>query len=130
VAAPGEDQPCLYGYACAEGLVCDVEVLCVVPPAEGQPCASGECVTGSWCDISMDPNGVGICAARKPNDDMCSGHRQCQSGYCPNGFCWPLPLEGDACDGSGVCGGGLVCNGTTCEPTVTQGPAACTYLGW
>jgi hypothetical protein len=126
---PGEGQPCLFGFVCTEGLVCaPLEGLCMPPPAEGQPCPAGECADGAWCDTSTDPDG--ICTARRANDEPCTGHRQCQSGYCPNGFCWPLPLEGDGCQGAGICGGGLVCNGTTCEPTLARGPAACSYGGW
>jgi hypothetical protein len=131
VPAPEEGQPCLFDSICAEGSVCDSgSLVCVAPPPEGQPCASGTCAEGSWCDVAMDPMGVGICAPLRANDEMCSGHRQCQSNYCPNGFCWALPLEGDGCEGAGVCAGGLVCNGTTCEPTLTRAPAACSYPGW
>jgi hypothetical protein len=131
VAAPEEGEPCLFGSVCADGIVCQLESgLCVAPPEEGQPCVENTCASGSWCDTAMDPTGVGICAPRLANDEMCSGHRQCQSGYCPNGFCWPVPLEGEGCEGAGLCAGGLVCNGTTCEPTLTRAPAACIYPGW
>ena len=81
------------------------------------------------CIGTSDAGALGSCSDGSLGAS-CLTNQQCQSGYCPNGFCWALPLEGDACDGSDVCGGGLVCNGTTCEPTVTQGPAACTYRGW
>lgn len=128
-APPTEGQPCLLGFVCAEGLACDpIQQLCVAPPAEGQPCPAGECADGAWCDTATDPNG--ICTARRAIDEPCAGHRQCESNYCPNGFCWATPLEGDGCEGTGVCAGGLVCNGTTCEPTPTRGPAACSYGGW
>lgn len=128
VTAPEAGEPCLYGSICAAGLVCDPEGLCAPPPEEGQPCPAGVCAFGSWCDTATAP--TGICAPRRANDEQCSGHRQCLSSYCPNGFCWPLPLEGDDCQGTDLCGGGLVCNGTTCEPTLTRAPATCSYPGW
>jgi hypothetical protein len=128
VTAPAEGQPCLFGSVCDDGLVCNSGIVCVTPPEEGQPCIQGTCADDSWCDTAMDP--TGICAPQRAIDEMCAGHRQCQSGYCPNGFCWALPFEGDRCEDAGVCAAGLVCNGTTCEPTLTRAPAACSYPGW
>lgn len=131
VAAPGEGRPCLFGVLCADGVVCEPQTTrCVAPPEEGRACIQGECAPGTFCDVAMDPTGVGICTARRANDEPCSGHRQCQSGYCPNGYCWPIPLEGDDCRGTDACAGGLVCNGTTCERTLTRAPAACSHPGW
>lgn len=128
VTAPGEDAACLYGYLCAEGLVCGEVGTCVTPPGEGEPCILGSCDEDTWCDTSVVP--TPLCAARRANDEVCSGHRQCESGYCPNGYCWPLPVAGESCEGTNACAGGLVCNGTTCEPTLTRAPAACSYPAW
>ncbi|MCA9707994.1 MAG: hypothetical protein KDK70_19230 [Myxococcales bacterium] len=129
VEAPREAEPCLWGSICAAGYVCDGAVgACVTPPDAGELCIQGSCSTGSWCDVSEVPEGV--CALAMPNGEMCAGHRQCESNYCPNGFCWARPLLGEPCEGTGACAAGLVCNGTTCEPTSTRAPAACSYPGW
>lgn len=128
--APEAGEPCAFGFLCATGLVCDLEdTSCALPPEEGEPCPEGTCAGRAWCDTS-DPLGVGVCTARRALDEPCAGHRQCESNYCPNGFCWPAPLEGDDCQGTGACAPGLVCNGSTCEPTKSRAPAACSYPGW
>ncbi len=131
IAAPGEGQPCLFSSICEEGLVCtDFDAgTCVAPPEAGAPCVQNECATGSWCETTPD-DPVGVCAVAQPTGEMCSGHRQCQSNYCPNGFCWEAPLAGESCAGANVCAPGLVCNGEICEGTTTRAPAVCSYPGW
>lgn len=129
VPAPAAGQPCLWGSVCADQTLCDFATsTCVALPELDEPCVQSTCATGSWCDTADVPEG--ICAARVANDEMCAGHRQCQSNYCPNGFCWARPGDGESCEGAGVCAEGLVCNGTTCEPTITRAPATCSYPGW
>lgn len=130
VELPLAGEPCLNGSRCADGLRCDFDSSrCVELPLAGEPCLQGECATEAWCQTTMeDPDGT--CVPPVAVGEMCSGHRQCESGFCPNGFCWALPLEGEDCEGAEVCAPGLVCNGRTCEPTLTRAPAACTYAGW
>ncbi|MCA9653280.1 MAG: hypothetical protein KC501_25420 [Myxococcales bacterium] len=129
-APPGEGEPCLLGSICEQGLQCDFEAdRCAEPPPIGAACVQGECALGAWCETSAeDP--VGTCVAPVPLGEMCSGHRQCSSGFCPNGFCWARPGLDESCAEAQVCAPGLVCSGTTCEPTLTRAPAACSYPGW
>lgn len=130
VAAPEVGDPCLYGSLCSEDSACDFTTnVCTALPTEGQPCVFGSCAPDTWCSTSaMDP--TGICTGLLANDERCSGHRQCQSAYCPNGFCWARPSEGESCLGTNLCAEGLVCNGLTCEATITRAPATCSYPGW
>lgn len=126
---PSAGSPCVYGE-CALGATCDFETdLCRELPLEGEPCLFNDCDFGLWCQsTSDDPEGT--CRAPIATGEMCSGHSQCASGFCPNGFCWPRALEGDDCSDGTTCGVGLVCNGFICEPTPSRAPAVCTYAGW
>lgn len=127
---PLSGEPCLYGSICAQGLRCDFELVrCAELPLRGEPCLQGECGVGSWCEITID-DPEGTCVAPVEVGQPCSGHLQCTSGFCPNGFCWARPTEGESCEDSQVCAPGLVCNGALCEPTLTRAPAACSYPGW
>lgn len=47
--APGMGEAC--DFACAEGLVCDMNT-CATPPPAGQPCVFGACAEGSQCNAS------------------------------------------------------------------------------
>lgn len=127
--APGAGQPCLRGSICDDDSTCDFEVgVCLARPEAGAPCALGSCARGAWCDLSVDPEG--LCMPPQPLGGACAGHSQCESRYCPNGFCGSPPQEGESCEATRVCAPGLVCNGTTCETTLTRAPAACSYPGW
>ncbi|MEM7153991.1 MAG: hypothetical protein AAF799_14165 [Myxococcota bacterium] len=128
--APGLDELCLFGNICAFGLACDVPInRCVALPEADQPCLDNRCAAGSWCLSSADdPDGT--CIAPALNGEMCSGHSQCESGYCPNGFCWPRSGAGESCAEGELCAPGLVCNGQTCEGSLTRAPAVCSYPGW
>ncbi|MCX4244988.1 hypothetical protein [Paraliomyxa miuraensis] len=130
VVAPGVGESCLWGVLCSDDSVCDPDqVRCVERPEAGAACISGSCALGAWCSTTID-DPIGTCMAPQENGQMCAGHPQCQSRYCPNGFCQPAPAEGESCEDTLACGPGLVCNGTTCETTLTRGPAACGYPGW
>ncbi len=133
VGPPEEGQLCLFGSICEEGLVCsnfDGSGTCLAPPEAGSPCLQGTCATGTWCDTSADPMGPGTCTVAQPVGEMCAGHSQCESNYCPNGFCWEAPLLGEPCDEALICAAGLVCNGEICELTNIRAPAVCSYTGW
>ncbi len=113
---------------CRGGLLCDFDrLVCVEPPPAGQPCPSGECGSGGWCDFSVD---VPTCIATLAEASPCTGHRQCDSGFCPAGFCADRPAIGASCAGSLVCEIGASCDGSVCRPSVTRGPAVCVYEGW
>ena len=60
----------------------------------------------------------------------CTGHSQCDTKYCPRGYCEPRPLLGEDCSQVGICAKGLVCDGLACVETDTRGPAECVYQGW
>lgn len=121
-------QPCAGGL-CAEGALCNWDVdVCEGAPGIGAACLFGECGSEAFCDTSTDPNG--ICAAIQADGQACTGHAQCDSGYCPRGYCEARPAEGEDCSVLQICARGLVCNGTTCQPTSYRGPAACVYPGW
>jgi hypothetical protein len=124
-----EGEPC-NDRGCREDLFCDFELnRCVAPPdREGLPCPYGECALGLWCDRSVVADG--ICAVLIADGDPCSGHAQCESGYCPAAFCLPRPALGEDCSDVGVCQQGLTCNGSVCVEAAEAGPAACSYRGW
>ncbi len=113
---------------CIDGLLCNYDIqTCAEPPEAGQPCLQGECARGAFCDTPVD---VSICTPTLPLATACTGHRQCDSGFCPAGFCDLRPALGESCAGSFVCELGASCDGEVCRPSVTQGPAVCFYEGW
>ena len=99
---PKEGEECVFGD-CAPGLRCSSgSNTCVVLPEEGEACLENRCASGARCESSPeDPEGT--CVGLTANDEMCMGHSECASGYCPNGFCWPVPGLGDDCQGAGYC---------------------------
>ncbi|MEM7156789.1 MAG: Dickkopf N-terminal cysteine-rich domain-containing protein [Myxococcota bacterium] len=128
-SVPLAGEQCIGGN-CAAGATCDFQTdRCVALPVVGETCLFGTCAPGSWCLASAD-DPEGTCNEPILTGEMCSGHNQCDSGYCPNGFCWPLGGEGDDCENGGLCTEGLVCNGLTCELSPTRTPAVCSYPGW
>ena len=128
--APGADEQCLWGNICAFGLACDFDSnRCVTLPVAGEQCLFNQCAAGSFCLTNAD-DPEGTCTEPAANGEMCMGHSQCVSGYCPNGFCWPRSGAGDSCTNGELCAAGLVCNGQTCEGSLTRAPAACNYPGW
>jgi hypothetical protein len=118
---------CEGSYECQQGLWCDWNLgqCAPLPNGEGQPCAAGECGEGLWCD-----NGVDECRPLSPYGEPCMGHRECESGFCPAGFCITLPALGEPCAINTGCGRGLNCDGDVCVVAVASGPAACSFPGW
>lgn len=113
---------------CAEGGVCNYEIgVCVEPPVAGQTCIEGQCARGAWCDTTPD---VPTCTPDLALAVACTGHSQCESGYCPAGFCDVRPRIGESCAGSLVCEIGASCDGQVCRASTTHGPAVCVYEGW
>lgn len=113
---PGEGEVCL-GNACAGELVCNFEDdRCIALPRAGEPCQPGfGCAEDLFCealDLS-DPMSERQCFEPQEFAAPCRGHAQCQSGYCPAGFCEHRPREGEAC--AGLCETGLDCVDQVCQ---------------
>jgi len=101
---------------CAVELDCDPATQrCQPLPAEGEPCPLGRCRTGMFCEPAMI-GGEPRCTAPIGVGGPCSGHDQCESLYCPAGFCRPSPGEGESCADRRVCGRGLQCELDECVP--------------
>lgn len=127
---PAELGASCYEAPCADDLVCDyVTYSCTTPPAIGAPCDQGVCAQGAWCDTSSTTTSAS-CRAVLADDAPCSGHSQCESGFCPAGACRPRPRLGEDCSGTLACAKGLSCDGTVCRESATNGPAICVYDGW
>lgn len=130
MALPVVGQACPQGQ-CAEEALCDWNIeQCVAAPTVGEACLFGQCSDALWCDFSNVDQPDGQCQAPVAYGEACSGHRQCETGYCPAGYCLDKPDFGEDCSATQVCGKGMVCNGSTCVTTTTRGPAACVYEAW
>ena len=77
-----------------EGLYCGAGT-CQPTVALGQPCANDGCEGGAFCDFA-----TGICAARRPNGQPCTGDDECQSDSCPGAYDDDLELNGVCVDPS------------------------------
>jgi hypothetical protein len=107
---------------CAPGLSCEyiesdplepgVEI-CTTLPQPGQPCLSGDCAEGAWCDFS-DPMAEPVCQRLQQLGEPCSGHAQCDSFNCPAGFCAAPPQLGDPCSSTLPCAPGQGCEDGVC----------------
>jgi hypothetical protein len=128
-AAPASAGQSCQQIDCDDDTVCDYDIggICVAPPGPGQTCVQGECARGAWCDTTPD---VPTCVPDLALAVACTGHSQCESGYCPAGFCDVRPKLGESCAGSLVCEIGASCDGQICRESVTRGPAVCVYEGW
>jgi hypothetical protein len=70
------------------------------PPACPDGCRTeADCVRGFFCDASA-PGQLGVCAPKRPNGAGCTAERECQSGWCENGFCC---ADGDCCATASDC---------------------------
>ncbi|MEM9462304.1 MAG: hypothetical protein AAGF11_49585 [Myxococcota bacterium] len=120
----GEGESCEL-RPCAQGLQCNFQIdRCERIPAVGEQCPLGQCEGEAFCEVldPVDPMSERQCFAPGPLGQMCRGHDQCQSGYCPNGFCSVRPGEGESCAGTQICEAGLDCVDETCVP---GDPALC-----
>lgn len=96
---------------CEPGLFCGATLdfefpVCARPPSIGQPCDMGDCGPGARCDDSE------TCVRLSPIGEPCMGHRECESVYCPAGFCEARPIAGSPCGIDGVCSEGTTCVAT------------------
>jgi hypothetical protein len=109
---------------CKDGLFCGFDSVCESLPKLGQNCDFGQCEAGLFCEAADpdDPMTPLVCKAPVGQGEACRGHQQCESGFCPAGFCAELPGEGDSCRGTFVCGPGLDCIEDVCVPGA---PAVC-----
>jgi hypothetical protein len=88
--------------------------VCQDRPAPGEPCSFDECEHGSIC--TFDPGtGERRCQLTGAVGDPCQGHRECQSGNCPAGFCEEPAGIGDPCGSRLPCGPGLSCREGQCQ---------------
>lgn len=120
----GEGESC-QSRPCGAGLQCNFQSdRCERIPAVGELCPLGQCEGEAFCEVvdPVDPLSERQCFAPAPLGEMCRGHDQCESGYCPNGFCSLRPGEGESCASTQVCEAGLDCVDETCVP---GDPALC-----
>ncbi len=104
---------------CALGLACDGDArACVAAPEAGEPCNGFTCDEDAYCRPDPVDPANRTCAALGEPDAPCMGHPQCASGYCPAGFCKPLPEKGEPCFDK--CAVGLACNGGGCVQTTVS----------
>lgn len=103
---------------CAPGLGCLYEddgssAQCVKLPGLGGSCVELLiCKDELRCDL--DPQTMtAVCVGPSAIDEPCAGHSECDSGYCPAGFCAALPGKGDSCAGTSACAEGLDCDPET-----------------
>lgn len=109
--APGVGEHCGVNGICAEEAVCDWQSdECRSPPKTGDVCIAGQCAGDAWCGVDD------LCEDPRAQGEGCSAFEQCESGYCPNGTCQPLPGAGKAC--YGACKGGLACVDEVCQDPV------------
>lgn len=74
---------------CDGRLQCDLfgTNTCFDPPDIGEPCESGACVSGAWCD-GDDDDGP-ICKAVRGGGEPCLDSFECSSHACVQGTCAP-----------------------------------------
>jgi hypothetical protein len=106
--APGAGDACPE-FDCGADLLCDpMTMVCLRLPGVDEPCLQGSCKEGLFCVTDpFDPT-VQTCKAEGGVGDACMGHVQCESEYCPAGFCAKKPGKGDEC--FGVCEHGYDCD--------------------
>ncbi len=103
----------------------------------GAACASGSQCEAAGC-INADASGCGVCGKPLALGDSCAS----ANGICPLGSfcdtvtskCQKLPMKGDTCDASEICGGTSYCeNGKCGDPLAAGAPCdpnndACEFL--
>jgi hypothetical protein len=95
VPLQGPGDTCNQGYECTTGF-CDggsmmSEGTCAAPPGDGEDC-SVTCAEGYYCDFHT-------CAPLLSDDDPCSFHRDCDSGFCFTPAGGTEDVCGVMCDG-------------------------------
>jgi hypothetical protein len=112
---------CLEGLACVAGR-CEPSHVAETSsglPGPGEPCTeNAECDETAWCESGPDE---ALCRALAEVGDLCMGHPECQTRYCPAGKCDELPTEGELCGANTLCADGLDCDGERCVAR----PASC-----
>lgn len=114
-ALPSAGEPCLaaeFGYACGEGLQCDLSdadaPVCATLPGEGEECPDGICGENLLCDTSAAP---AVCATAPALGETCSLGICAAPNLCEGGVCVePRPqvcgFYGGVPEGLGTGGGG------------------------
>ncbi|MEM7151947.1 MAG: hypothetical protein AAF799_03850 [Myxococcota bacterium] len=118
----GEAESCSE-HECEQGLECGADRRCLRVVGLGEECTGHVCEDGMECVLEPGTtDGRARCMALTANGQPCMGFRECASGYCPNGFCAPLPVVGESCEISGSCADDYECSFGRC---VEPGPAVC-----
>lgn len=109
----GQGSTCNSHDDCDASLYCDfgLEPKCQPRQEEGEDCNGRPCLEELAC--TMGPMGS-VCAERTATGQACRGHLECQSIYCPRGFCEERPGEGEEC-ALGICEDGLQCTSNGCR---------------
>lgn len=104
---------------CREGLYCDTQETfsCTKIPATGEPCPAGVCNEGDWCNLYEI--GEPVCTRVGSVGATCEYDNACDTGYCIDGRCAPLPTAGEPC--SLECAGDLYCYSGTCALPQAKG---------
>ena len=86
----------------------------------GDPCGDGDCVGVMVCDESQ----AGIeCSSESTAGEACDGEDDDCDGRTDEGLTWQGTPLGQACEGLGVCGQGVVeCSDTTLQPVCSSMP--------
>lgn len=117
---PGAGERC-HAYTCNAESYCEDDV-CRALPGPGERCDAGLCLAPSYCTFDA-VDSVFVCQGASGDvGDPCSGHRQCQSGNCPAGFCEEPADVGDPCGSQLPCGPDLLCDGGQCRPAGDGAP--------
>lgn len=100
------------GARCAPDLFCE-RGRCVAIATQGQPCVSGTCASGLYCDPTTSR-----CAPKKKSGSCAGAPDACAVGYwCgESGTCASLAGRGERCGPEAVCGAGWACNDGVCGP--------------
>lgn len=99
---------------CAVDLFCNANVVCEALPGLGETCPTAVCNSHTRCETELASENNWRCIPLIAVTQTCRGHRECDSGYCPAGFCEPVPELGQSCAGTQACAFGLQCLDDVC----------------
>jgi len=127
-AKPGDGQPCLSGM-CASGLFCQNGTTCRPLRAVNETCQNdGQCAAGLFCNFNADPEPV--CAPLKALGEPCTDSDECVTDFCVPGVCsgTNVACYGDTCGNRCMDDGSPCTVPQQCNPngTCSVGMNACT----
>ena len=111
----GAGSMCNGNDDCAAALYCDFTIgfggKCERRQDEGEDCGFKPCLPELACkSVAMGSE----CGQPTATGEACRGHLECESEYCPRGFCEDRPDRGEECP-LGICAGNLQCLGERCQ---------------